>query len=94
MLSQLEFKLSVEKQYEEGIKKIMASYNMEGDRKVRQEAQGKRAESIAKILLLQRALKRYEDLHVDMESATDPADGITTLSQISHAADFSSQMIV
>lgn len=75
MLSQLEFKLSVEKQYEEGIKKIMASYNMEGDRKVRAEAQGKRAESLQKIQLLQRALKRYEDLHVDMESAADPADG-------------------
>lgn len=75
MLSQLEFKLSVEKQYEEGIKKIMGSYNMEGDRKVRLEAHGKRIESMHKIQLLQRALKRYEDLHVDMETAADPADG-------------------
>lgn len=94
MLSQLEFKLSVEKQYEEGIKKIMASYNMEGDRKVRAEAQGKRAESMQKIHLLQRALKRYEDLHVDMESATDPADGTHVFSDcVIPATDPSIQMI-
>lgn len=75
MLSQLAFKLSVEKQYEEGIKKIMGSYNMDGDRKVRAEAHGKRVESHQKIQLLQRALKRYEDLHVDMDSSIELADG-------------------
>lgn len=75
MLSQLEFKLSVEKQYEEGILKIMGSYKLDGDRKIRQEASARRAESSHKIQLLQRSLKKYEDLHVDMESSEDMADG-------------------
>ena len=75
MLSQLQFKLNVEKQYKDGIEKIMGSYNMEGDRRIRQEAHGRRVESMQKIQLLSQALKRYEDLHLDMESATDPQDG-------------------
>jgi len=75
MLSQLEFKLSVEKQYKAGIEKIMGSYNMDGDRKIRTEAQGRRIESMQKIELLKRALKRYEDLHVDVEVTADPTDG-------------------
>ena len=73
MLSQLQFKLNVEEQYKDGIEKIMGSYAMEGDRKIRQEAQGRRVESMQKIQLLSRALKRYKDLHVDME--TDLTDG-------------------
>ena len=75
MLSQLHFKLNVERQYKDGIEKIMGSYNMDGDRKIRQEAQGRRVESMQKIQLLSQALKRYEDLHLDMESASDPQDG-------------------
>ncbi|KAL9061324.1 MAG: hypothetical protein Q9162_000198 [Coniocarpon cinnabarinum] len=73
MLSQLQFKLNVERQYKDGIEKIMGSYNMDGDRKIRNEAQSRRVESVQKITLLQQALKRYEDLHLDMES-NDPAD--------------------
>lgn len=76
MLSQLEFKLSVEKQYKDGIEKIMGSYNMDGDRKIRAEAQGRRLESMQKIKLLQLSLKRYEDLHVEVDSASDVADGV------------------
>jgi len=75
MLSQLEFKLSVEKQYKDGIEKIMGSYNLDGDRKIKAEAQGRRIESMQKIELLKRALKRYEDLHVDVETTADPTDG-------------------
>lgn len=75
MLSQLEFKLSVEKQYKAGVEKIMGSYSVDGDKRIRQEALGRRIESMQKIELLKRALKRYEDLHVDVESATDPTDG-------------------
>ncbi|KAH0557046.1 hypothetical protein GP486_005163 [Trichoglossum hirsutum] len=74
MLSQLEFKLSVEKQYKEGIEKMVRLYQLEGDRKSRADAESKRIESNQKIQLLKQALKRYEDLHVDMESATDAAD--------------------
>ncbi|KAI9871591.1 MAG: Serine/threonine kinase, partial [Pleopsidium flavum] len=74
MLSQLEFKLSVEKQYKDGIEKMIRLYQMEGDRKSRADAEGRRIESNQKIQLLKQALKRYEDLHVDMESTADAPD--------------------
>ena len=76
MLSQLEFKLSVEKQYKAGIEKMVRLYQDEGDRKSRADAEGRRIESNQKIQLLKQALKRYEDLHIDIESSTDNADGI------------------
>ena len=75
MLSQLEFKLSVEKQYKAGIEKMVRLYQDEGDRKSRADAEGRRIESNQKIQLLKQALKRYEDLHVDIESSTDQPDG-------------------
>lgn len=75
MLSQLEFKLSVEKQYKDGIEKMVRLYQIEGDRKSKADAEGRRIESNQKIQLLKQALKRYEDLHVDMESGADAADG-------------------
>lgn len=74
MLSQLEFKLTVERQYKDGLDKIIGSYRMDADKKIRQEAIARRMESIQKIQLLQRALKRYEDLHVDLETSADAAD--------------------
>ncbi|KAJ5098462.1 hypothetical protein N7532_005463 [Penicillium argentinense] len=73
MLSQLEFKLSVEKQYKAGIEKMVRLYQDEGDRKSRADAESRRVESNQKIQLLKQALKRYEDLHVDIESS-DAAD--------------------
>jgi ferritin-like metal-binding protein YciE len=75
MLSQLEFKLNVEKQYLKGIEKMVQLYQMEGDKKSRADAAGRREESVQKIQLLQRALKRYEDLHIDMDS-NDAPDGM------------------
>lgn len=75
MLSQLEFKLSVEKQYKAGIEKMVRLYQDEGDRKSRADAEGRRIESNQKIQLLRQALRRYEDLHVDMESNQDTPDG-------------------
>ncbi|TAQ91668.1 hypothetical protein B7494_g62 [Chlorociboria aeruginascens] len=74
MLSQLEFKLNVEKQYLKGIEKMVQLYQMEGDRKSRADAAGRRIESTQKIQLLKQALKRYEDLHIDMESTADAPD--------------------
>ena len=74
MLSQLEFKLSVEKQYKDGIEKMVKLYQMEGDRKSKGDAEGRRVESNQKIQLLTRALRRYEDLHVDVENAADAND--------------------
>ncbi|KAF1996871.1 hypothetical protein P154DRAFT_305068 [Amniculicola lignicola CBS 123094] len=69
MLSQLEFKLSVEKQYKDGIEKMVRLYQMEGDRKSKTDAEVRRIESNQKIQLLKQSLKRYEDLHVDIEGA-------------------------
>ena len=75
MLSQLEFKLSVEKQYKDGIEKMVRLYQDEGDKRSKSDAEGRRIESNQKIQLLKQALKRYEDLHVDMESSADAPDG-------------------
>lgn len=74
MLSQLEFKLSVEKQYKAGIEKMVRLYQDEGDRKSRADAEGRRIESNQKIQLLQQALKRYTDLHVGI-GEDDAGDG-------------------
>ncbi|CAI6244042.1 unnamed protein product [Periconia digitata] len=74
MLSQLEFKLSVEKQYKDGIEKMVRLYQMEGDRKSKADAEAKRIESNQKIQLLKQSLKRYEDLHVDIDTSDDRDD--------------------
>ncbi|MCJ1416003.1 Serine/threonine kinase [Xylographa parallela] len=74
MLTQLTFKLSVEKQYKDGIEKLVRLYSDDGDKRSRADAEGRRVESNQKIQLLKQALKRYEDLHVDMEGSTDAAD--------------------
>ena len=78
MLSQLKFKLSVEKQYKDGVEKMVRLYQDEGDRKSKADAEARRIESNQKIQLLRQSLKRYEDLHVDMESSNDAADGKTS----------------
>lgn len=64
MLQQLEFKLSVEKQYKEGIEKMLKLYQMEGDRRSKAEAEAKLVESTNKIQLLKKASKRYSDMHI------------------------------
>lgn len=74
MLSQLEFKLGVEKQYYKGIEKMLQLYHNEGDRKSKADAAGKKMESSQKIQILKQSLKRYEDLHINMDSTSDAAD--------------------
>ncbi|KAL1303750.1 hypothetical protein AAFC00_007092 [Neodothiora populina] len=81
MLSQLEFKLSVEKQYKDGIEKMVRLYQLEGDRKSRAEAEGRRIESSQKIQLLKQALKRHEDLHVDIGADMQDDDSLNMPSQ-------------
>jgi len=81
MLSQLEFKLSVEKQYKDGIEKMVRLYQMEGDRKSKTDAEAKRVESAQKIQLLKHSLKRYEDLHVDIEGEGGDDDSLNIPSQ-------------
>jgi classical protein kinase C len=69
MLSQLEFKLNVERQYKDGIDKMVRLYQMEGDRKLKAETETKRIESSQKIKLLTAAYERYKKLHVvDIET--------------------------
>lgn len=74
MLSQIQFKLNVEEQYLKGVEKMVQLYQMEGDKKSRADAAARKVESRQKITLLKQALKRYEELHVDVDSA-DNADG-------------------
>lgn len=81
MLSQLEFKLNVENQYLKGIEKMVQLYQMEGDKKSRADAAARRVESTQKIQLLKQALRRYEDLHIDMETSGDANDGTILQSQ-------------
>ena len=79
MLSQIQFKLNVEEQYMKGIEKMVQLYQMEGDKKSKGDAASKRVESKQKIILLKQALRRYEELHIDMDSSDSP-DGMTSKS--------------
>ncbi len=72
MLSQIQFKLNVEEQYLKGIEKMVQLYQMEGDKKSRADAAARRVESKQKIVLLKQALRRYEELHIDMDSSDSP----------------------
>lgn len=74
MLSQIQFKLNVEEQYLKGVEKMVQLYQMEGDKKSRADAAARKVESKQKITLLKQALKRYEELHIDTDSA-ESSDG-------------------
>ncbi|KAK0721726.1 hypothetical protein B0T26DRAFT_191578 [Lasiosphaeria miniovina] len=76
MLSQIQFKLNVEEQYLKGIEKMVQLYQMEGDKKSRADAAARRVESRQKIVILKQALKRYEELHIDMEVESPDDDSI------------------
>jgi NAD(P)H-nitrite reductase large subunit len=75
MHSQIQFKLNVEDQYLKGIEKMVQLYQMEGDKKSRADAAARRVESKHKIELLQRALKRYEELHLTDMDTDEALDG-------------------
>ncbi|TDZ31370.1 Protein kinase C-like [Colletotrichum spinosum] len=74
MLSQIQFKLNVEEQYLKGVEKMVQLYSMEGDRKSKLDAAARKQESKQKILLLKQAMKRYEELHIDMDTTDSPDD--------------------
>lgn len=74
MLSQIQFKVNVEEQYLKGVEKMVQLYDMEGDRKSKQDAAARKHESKQKIVLLKQALKRYEELHIDA-GETENQDG-------------------
>ena len=75
MLSTIQFKLNVEEQYLKGIEKMVQLYQMEGDKKSKADAASKKVESKQKVVLLKQALKRYEELHIDVDSGDTP-DGL------------------
>lgn len=70
MLQQLQFKLQVENQYREANEKISHLYLMDGDRSSSNAAEGGRVESDQRIQLLNKSLKRYQDMHIDVEEVT------------------------
>lgn len=70
MLQQLEFKLTIEKQVRNGFDKLIKLYQNENDKKNTNEAEIKKIQSDQKIQLLKRALKRYENLYVDIDKET------------------------
>ncbi|KAG5363419.1 Protein kinase C-like protein [Yarrowia sp. B02] len=88
MLQQLEFKMSVEKNYKEGFENALRLYQR--DPKKIQEIENMRKESLQKMGLLKKSLKRYQDMHIDIDDAIDsdsinapnirrPLSGIVTI---------------
>lgn len=67
MLQQLEFKLQVEKQYQEANTKLTKLYQIDGDQRSSSAAQGSAFESKHRILMLKKALKKYRAINVDLE---------------------------
>lgn len=62
MISQLEYKLQLERQFKHGYDKIARLYQAEGDRRSQGDAMNQRTESAGKLVLIQQALKRYQQL--------------------------------
>ena len=61
-LNQLEYKLEVERQTKQGFDKIARLYQAEGDRRSKADAEAQRTESTSKLVLIQQALKQYQQL--------------------------------
>ncbi|CUM63172.1 uncharacterized protein PRCAT00000740001 [Priceomyces carsonii] len=70
MLQQLQFKRQVENQYKEANEKISHLYLMDGDKSSSSAAEGGKMESDQRIQLLNKSLKRYQDMHVNIEEVT------------------------
>ncbi|RLV91811.1 Protein kinase C-like 1 [Spathaspora sp. JA1] len=70
MLQQLQFKLQVENQYREANQKMSHLYLMDGDRSSSNVAEGSKADSDQRIQLLEKALKKYQNIHIDSEDFT------------------------
>lgn len=67
MLQQLEFKLHVEKQYQEANTKLTKLYQIDGDERSSSAAEGGAFESKHRILILKKALKKYKAINVDLD---------------------------
>lgn len=67
MLQQLKFKLHVEKQYQEANTKLTKLYQIDGDERNSSAAEGGAFESKHRILMLEKALKKYKAINVDLD---------------------------
>ncbi|KZV12960.1 PKC1 [Saccharomyces cerevisiae] len=67
MLQQLEFKLQVEKQYQEANTKLTKLYQIDGDQRSSSVAEGGAMESKYRIQMLNKALKKYQAINVDFD---------------------------
>lgn len=67
MLQQLQFKLQVENQYRAANEKISHLYLMDGDKSSSSAAEGGKFESDQRIQLLNKSLKKYQGMHVNVE---------------------------
>ncbi|KAG2735346.1 hypothetical protein G9P44_001560 [Scheffersomyces stipitis] len=78
MLQQLQFKLQVENQYREANQKISHLYLMDGDKSSSNAAEGGKVESDQRISLLNKALKKYQNMHIDVEDITRDFEIVST----------------
>lgn len=78
MLQQLQFKLQVENQYREANKKISHLYLMDGDKLLLLAAEGGRLELDQRIQLLQKLLRYYQNMHIDVEDVNRDFEIATT----------------
>ncbi|EEQ39762.1 Protein kinase domain family protein [Clavispora lusitaniae] len=67
MLQQLQFKLQVENQYREANEKISHLYLMDGDKPSSNAAEGGKLDSDYRIQLLNKSLRKYQGMHVNVE---------------------------
>ncbi|EDO16596.1 hypothetical protein Kpol_520p17 [Vanderwaltozyma polyspora DSM 70294] len=67
LLQQLEFKLQVERQYQEANAKLTKLYQIDGDTRSSSAAEGGAMESKSRIQLLTKALKKYQAINVDLD---------------------------
>ncbi|CAG99325.1 protein kinase C [Kluyveromyces lactis] len=77
MLQQLEFKLQVEKQYQEANDKLTKLYQIDGDQRSSSAAQGGSVESKHRIQLLTKSLKKYQAINVDIDPFNDHTEEAT-----------------
>lgn len=78
MMQQLQFKLQVENQYRAANEKLSRLYLMDGDKLSSNAAEGGRIESDQRILLLNKSLKKYQDMHIDVDEVTKDMQVIST----------------
>ncbi|KAK6205504.1 elongation factor 2 [Scheffersomyces amazonensis] len=78
MLQHLPFKLQAEYKYREANEKIHQLYLKDGDKSSSIAAEGGKMENDQKISLLKKALRKYQNMHIDLEEFTKDFEMMTT----------------